>query len=396
MLIIYHKLRGQGYQCFLAGGCVRDALLGKIANDLDLACDAAPEVVESLFSRTVNVGKAFGVIRVIIGDSDIEVTRFRQDGSYGSNQRRPDKVYFSSAKEDAVRRDFTINALFYDIEKNEVIDYVSGQIDLERKIIRTVGDSDLRFQEDALRMLRALRFSSTLNFQIEQNTMRALVKNKKAIVKISKERILQEIEKTVLGNFYLEQFKNFLESQILTEIFPHFQYNKYQLSWLQSIKSSTQGRDLEWQMIYFFQACSYSDQEILEILKTWPISQKRRQWGQFYLKMKANPKIELSFIFEKNIRLLFHPLMPSIFAEFIHLKIEIQLVKILNQILMDYQGVEPQPLVQAADLQNHFQGQKLGQALNLCFQIQILQRLTSSQEIINEFLHRHNTSPDFC
>lgn len=208
MLIIYHKLRGQGYQCFLAGGCVRDALLGKVANDLDLASDAPPEKVESLFHRTVNVGKAFGVIRVLIGESDIEVTRFRQDGVYGADQRRPEKVFFSTAKEDAERRDFTINALFYDLEANVVIDYVNGLVDLEKQIIRSVGNPHLRFQEDALRMLRAIRFSAVLNFQIEQETLVAMVKNRKAILKISKERITQELEKIIQGKYYFEQFQN--------------------------------------------------------------------------------------------------------------------------------------------------------------------------------------------
>ena len=361
MLIIYHKLRGQGYQCFLAGGCVRDALLGKVANDLDLASDAPPEKVESLFHRTVNVGKAF----------------------------RPEKVFFSTAKEDAERRDFTINALFYDLEANVVIDYVNGLVDLEKQIIRSVGNPHLRFQEDALRMLRAIRFSAVLNFQIEQETLVAMVKNRKAILKISKERITQELEKIIQGKYYFEQFQNLKNSQLITEIFPDFQYDKYDVNWLQSMTSSKQGLDLDWLMIYFLQSCSNSEAVILGIFNTWPFSHKRRQWGQFYLKVKTNPKNELSLILDKNISFLFKPIIQYLLNEFLHFKIEIELVKKLISIYDLHQGIEPKPLVQAIDLQPRFQGQELGNALKVCFQIQVLQQRTSSQEIVNEFLHRH-------
>lgn len=392
MLIIYHKLRGQGYQCFLAGGCVRDALLGKIANDLDLASDAAPEVIEQTFSHTVNVGKAFGVIRVLIEQSDIEVTRFRQDGVYGKDQRRPHQVYFSTAKEDAERRDFTMNALFYDLESNSIIDYVNGIQDINAQVIRTVGDPDLRFQEDALRMLRAVRFSATLNFAIESVTLNAIQKNKAAIHKISKERMIQELEKMICGKYFTERFNDFIESGLLMEIFPEFQIENLQFDFLQKMKTSKHHYDLDLYFIYFLQATFRHASVIINTLESWPFSQKRRQWGKLYLQVKSNPEFELRKIFVQQIELLFHPVLSWLLCEFQYLKIEIDLVHQLLQIREFYQGEQPIPLVQAADLKDRFQGQKLGQALKLCYQIQILNRLTSTKEIISEFLCRNPES----
>ncbi|HEX4923157.1 MAG TPA: CCA tRNA nucleotidyltransferase, partial [Bdellovibrionales bacterium] len=159
-------LARSGYEAWLAGGCVRDALLGRVPQDFDVATSAAPEQVEALFERAVAVGKAFGVIILPFEGFQIEVATFRKDGLYVDG-RRPASVTFSSPREDAARRDFTVNALYYDVVNKRVVDYVNGERDLAAHVIRTVGSPHDRLSEDSLRLMRAVRFSAQLGFEIE-------------------------------------------------------------------------------------------------------------------------------------------------------------------------------------------------------------------------------------
>lgn len=191
---IYETLTAQGYQTYLAGGCVRDLLLGVRPSDIDIATAATPSQVKKLFLKTIDVGENFGVTRVIENGQDIEVAVFRTDGDY-QDGRHPETVVFSDPEHDAQRRDFTINALFLDLQKNEVIDYVGGLKDLALKIIKTVGPSEQRFQEDHLRVLRALRFSAQLGFEIEGSTLSAVQKMKELLKKVSGERVRDEVLK---------------------------------------------------------------------------------------------------------------------------------------------------------------------------------------------------------
>ncbi len=184
----------QGYQTYLAGGCVRDLLLGVRPSDIDIATAATPSQIKKLFLKTIDVGENFGVTRVIENRQDIEVAVFRTDGDY-QDGRHPETVVFSDPEHDAQRRDFTINALFLDLHKNEVIDYVDGLKDLALKIIKTVGPSEQRFQEDHLRILRALRFSAQLGFEIEGSTLSAVQKMKELLKKVSGERVRDEVLK---------------------------------------------------------------------------------------------------------------------------------------------------------------------------------------------------------
>ncbi len=190
---IIKQLRQAGFEALLAGGCVRDMLLKRTAKDLDVATNAVPQQVIKLFRRTIKVGAKFGVVIVMVGSEQIEVATFRSDISY-EDGRHPSGVKFVSAKEDAKRRDFTINGMFYDPVENKVIDYVDGQADLKKKIIRTIGSPARRFSEDYLRMLRAIRFSAQLNFKIEPATWRAVRREAENITKISGERISMELE----------------------------------------------------------------------------------------------------------------------------------------------------------------------------------------------------------
>lgn len=193
------KLRAGGFLALWAGGCVRDQLLQRTPKDYDVATNASPEEIRQLFGkrRTIPVGAAFGVITVL-GPSksagQIDVVTFRHDVSY-SDGRRPDSVTFSTPEVDAQRRDFTINGLFFDPLKNEVIDYVGGQEDLARRMIRAIGNPTERFAEDKLRMLRAVRFAAMYDFQLESATRDAIRTFAREITVVSVERIAAEMRR---------------------------------------------------------------------------------------------------------------------------------------------------------------------------------------------------------
>jgi poly(A) polymerase len=191
-IAVVRRLREAGHVAYFAGGCVRDELLGITPKDYDVATDAPPPRVRELFSNTQAVGAAFGVILVRHRKSVIEVATFRADDVY-LDGRRPSKVHFTTAEEDAKRRDFTINGLFLDPVENKVIDYVGGQEDLKKEIIRAIGDPNHRFEEDHLRLLRAIRFAARFQFEIEQETSAALQRHAAQLKRISPERIADEL-----------------------------------------------------------------------------------------------------------------------------------------------------------------------------------------------------------
>ncbi len=216
---IYHKLASKGYKAFLAGGCVRDALLGFKANDLDIATDATPDQIEGLFEKTINVGKSFGVMRVVLAGADIEVATFRNDGSY-KDGRRPDHVEFSTPEDDAERRDFTVNALFYDLEKHQILDFVHGQEDLKKQILRTVGDAKKRFQEDHLRLLRGARFAAQLDFAVEAETLAAMTEMAAFVKTVSGERLRDEMGKLLKSKNVPLGLRVMQDTGLQYELFP--------------------------------------------------------------------------------------------------------------------------------------------------------------------------------
>jgi poly(A) polymerase len=193
---VVKRLQREGYQALLAGGCVRDMLLGRRPKDYDVATNARPEEVMALFPRTLEIGAKFGVVIVLAQPKPVEVATFRTETGY-QDGRHPETVTFTNAAEDAGRRDFTINGMFYDPLQEEVLDFVDGQADLDRRIIRTIGSADERFGEDYLRMLRAVRFSTELDFPIEPKTFAAIKANAPRITAISGERIAIELETTL-------------------------------------------------------------------------------------------------------------------------------------------------------------------------------------------------------
>ena len=192
------RLRENGHLAYFAGGCVRDLLRGETPKDIDIATDARPESVQRIFPRTYAVGAHFGVIVVLEDGFQFEVATFRSDGAY-LDGRRPSEVHFATAPEDAARRDFTINGMFFDPEKDAVIDLVGGRADLQARLIRAIGDPEKRFTEDRLRMLRAVRFATVLDYEIESATWAALERSAAAISEISAERIREELVRIFLS-----------------------------------------------------------------------------------------------------------------------------------------------------------------------------------------------------
>ncbi|MDP6561200.1 MAG: CCA tRNA nucleotidyltransferase, partial [Candidatus Binatia bacterium] len=191
-LYIIERLRRSGFEAYLAGGCVRDKLLGKEPKDYDIATNARPEAVQRIFPRTVPVGSQFGVVMVMLEGESLEVATFRFDGPY-LDGRHPSQVRFGSMEEDIMRRDFTINGMMYDPTRDRVIDLVEGAKDIKRRVIRAIGDARRRFEEDHLRMLRAVRIAAGLDFTIDENTLQAIQEQAAMITRIAWERIGEEI-----------------------------------------------------------------------------------------------------------------------------------------------------------------------------------------------------------
>ncbi|MHC4495044.1 MAG: CCA tRNA nucleotidyltransferase [Planctomycetota bacterium] len=216
---VIKRLQRNGFQALLAGGCVRDMLLGRRAKDYDIATDAQPTDVIKLFPRTLKVGAKFGVVIVLTEGRQVEVATFRTETGY-TDGRRPGSVKFSNAAEDASRRDFTINGMFYDPLQKKVIDYVEGRADLKSRVVRTIGRPIERFGEDYLRMLRAVRFSTQLGFAVEPATWSAIGANAHNIAKISGERIAMELEGILVDPNRAGGASMLIESGLAGVIFP--------------------------------------------------------------------------------------------------------------------------------------------------------------------------------
>jgi len=216
---IAKTLNDKGFIAYFAGGCVRDHLRGQKPQDFDIATTATPEEVEKIFRRTVPVGKQFGVMIIVEEEIPFEVATFRCEGGY-QDGRHPTHVSFTQPEEDARRRDFTVNGMFYDPVAEKVIDFVEGMKDLPKKVIRAIGDPAARFEEDKLRLLRAIRFASTLDFEIEAKTWEALRKKASKIHEVSPERIREELVKIFTRFGAARGFVLLSESGLMKEILP--------------------------------------------------------------------------------------------------------------------------------------------------------------------------------
>ncbi len=223
-LDVVRRLREAGYEALWAGGCVRDELLGILPKDYDVATSALPEEVRRMFRRTVAVGMSFGVVEVLgprapEGLLKVQVATFRSDVSY-SDGRRPDAVVFSSAREDALRRDFTINGMFFDPLENRLIDYVGGQDDLRARLLRAIGDPFRRFDEDKLRMLRGVRQATHFDLEIDPGTVNAMRAMASRIGVVSAERIAEELRKLLVDATRARGMRTFVDLGLAESILP--------------------------------------------------------------------------------------------------------------------------------------------------------------------------------
>lgn len=220
---VVRTLRSHGYEAYWAGGCVRDRLLGRVPKDYDVATAARPDEIREVFTRkrTVPIGAQFGVITVVGPKpaGQIEVATFREDVNY-SDGRRPDAVEFSTPEADAHRRDFTINGLFYDPLEDRVIDYVGGVDDLGRGIVRAIGEPRARFEEDKLRLLRAVRFTATFDFALDVPTREAIESMASQIGVVSVERIAEEMRRMLMHDSRAKAVDLLHEVDLLPQILP--------------------------------------------------------------------------------------------------------------------------------------------------------------------------------
>lgn len=220
--IAINLLQSAGFEAYAVGGCVRDSLLGKTPNDWDITTSAKPEDMKSVFAdfHCIDTGIKHGTVTVVIDGEPLEITTFRLDGEYEDNRHPKSVTFTSNLGADLGRRDFTVNAMAYS-KKTGTVDLFGGQNDLKNGIIRCVGDPDRRFNEDALRILRALRFASALDFEIEEKTAQSLLKNRALLGNISEERIAKELLKLVCGKGAKRILTDF--APVLFEILPELQ-----------------------------------------------------------------------------------------------------------------------------------------------------------------------------
>lgn len=216
---IVRRLQAAGFEAFWVGGCVRDVLLGREPSDYDIATTARPEETEKLFPKIIPVGKQFGVLLIVEDGHQFQIATFRAESDY-QDGRRPEQVRFSDAREDAIRRDFTVNGLFFDPITEQLHDWVGGENDLRAKIIRTIGSPEERFGEDHLRMLRAIRFAAQLNFQIEPQTLAAVQKHSEKIRVVSAERVRDELIKLFSPPHAARGLDLLRDSGLMPHVFP--------------------------------------------------------------------------------------------------------------------------------------------------------------------------------
>ena len=216
---LVRQLQAAGFEAFWVGGCVRDFLLGRTPEDYDIATSATPPRIEALFERTIPVGKKFGVIVVVRDGHEFQIATFRAEADY-TDGRHPGAVSYGDAKADASRRDFTINGLFYDPVAGHLLDWVGGEADLKRKIIRTIGNPAERFAEDHLRLLRTVRFAAQLGFEIEAETFAAVRALAPKIQLISAERIREELWKLFRPPHAARGLQLLQDSGLLAEVLP--------------------------------------------------------------------------------------------------------------------------------------------------------------------------------
>lgn len=367
---IFHTLHQKGHLAYLAGGCVRDALLGILANDLDIATNATPEQIESYFPKVVNVGKSFGVMRVLVDGEDIEVATFRLDGKY-EDGRRPGSVEFSTPEEDAQRRDFTINALFYDLQNQKVLDFVGGLQDLDKKILKTVGEAERRFGEDHLRLLRGARFVAQLGFELEEATFQAIKKDHQLIKSVSGERVREEISKLLAAKHAVRGLQVMEQTGMLQTLFPNRAADVF-----------PEGRSLEsWKNIALFLRSLTPDQ-LKRSFQQLRLSVKEQRALEDFAKVWHAPKDflvkrlgeKLQAYQSEGVQWALQNIVLDKLPMAAHAEKFIQTAK--------DQGALPEAFLNGHDLQGKFTGRSMGRCLSEAYCQQLEQRWTDKNQAL--------------
>lgn len=377
---IVEKLWQAGHKAYFAGGCVRDALLGRKFNDIDIVTSASPDQIEFLFmGQTIPVGKKFGIIIVHENRQQIEVATFRKDGEYVDG-RRPEGVIFSNEQEDALRRDFTVNALFYDLKEKRVIDYVQGLEDLKKRLIKTVGSANKRFSEDYLRILRMYRFSLSLDFSIDSDTLVAAQKLSPSVEKISMERRQEEL------------FKVFFSGQDPLKIYRYYQQ--------QGLFSLFFSQELNPIPEVLWRAPVGDEVSLLSNL-LWNMDTYSVILNKFKLSVKSSKSILKVLGYKKNYLQLLeasegekrYECLKSEFALFLEKQerlTPLPEIKRLINLCQQYALKPPVPLLTGEDLKAYFQGKDLGNALELVFKEQLVQNWSNKDSALRWILKKED------
>ena len=389
-------LSKNGFQVVVAGGAVRDAFLNKIPKDIDLATSAKVEEVLKIFPYAKAEFAKYAVVFIPLKNKEtLEITSFRKDSSY-KDGRRPNSISYSSMKEDAKRRDFTINALFYDSQKEEIIDFVEGQKDLQNKVLRTVGKAEERFEEDQLRAIRALRFAHQLEFQMDEDIRKTIPAFSQKIKKISKERVLNELVKIFSVGRIGSAVKSLEEYNIFPSVFPTLdislkrKYLKNPFDFWNREFSFCKEQAFFWAVfgLPFF----YLDIKAFELfLKSLLVSSSHVKKSLSYLKAVQTLTTDQSSFTEKLQALngqkkqVFE--LTSFWLKSRGLKIDP-----LNKILEEFENKEqegklPAPLVKGSDLLSFFPElpkQKFSSILKQAFVYQIEHPKASKSEILKK------------
>ena len=366
---IQAEIRKNGFQAMLAGGAVRDAFLEIVPHDLDVVTDASIEDLKKIFNKIVFVGESFGVLRVIESDQTIEVAQFRKEADY-KDGRHPSLVSSATPEEDAGRRDFTVNALFYDFSTEKILDFVGGIKDLEKKSLRCVGEAKVRFKEDHLRILRAIRFESQLGLELDPATEEACKEMSSLTSKLSKERIQDELLKMLLGPKPIKVIERLWEFGLLKQLFAERAKNYLEVE-----------MDLK---VLFKNKITNSDLALA--LFMWKVQDPKALFAEFRWSKKSEKNItkiteifndiegflqmrmgEQLLVFEdplfRQVFALTAPLFHNLKDKFENLKTKWKEVSIDEKL--------PKAIVKSEDLAEKFQGKKLGEALKEAYLLQL-------------------------
>ncbi len=392
------ELKEKGYMAYYAGGFVRDKLLGIASSDIDIATDALPDEIAAIFPEHFLVGAQFGVCVVRHKSHSFEVATFRQDVSY-EDGRRPTKVTLrSTPEEDAKRRDFTVNGMFFDPITNEVLDFVDGQKDLQKGIIRTIGRAEERFTEDRLRMIRAIRFAYRLGFSIEQSTRSAIIDLSHTLIpSVSMERIWQEMQKIRQGPNFAEAIIEMSELGLLGTALPPLkklpsQIIKERLSGLNNVSEKVPAililselfspEDIPFVLGLGIYLRGSKDETkwietLLEIKGLWqqdPNFTKRYEWTQLLANKRARACLEI--VFNKQTPEIKNAAMKQLAQCELALQPHIERLH------------KKKPLLQAKDLQELgiHPGKKMGQLLQIAERLTIENDLKTTEEVIQKLL----------